>query len=148
MPSMVVSQSSFFSKSRVVSKRLSWLWLFSVALLAGPVAAEFIQPDPYARPEAALDMLVDLPKPQKSQLSPNEQWLLLSQPIGRPSIAQLKADAAVVVGLAGIAIDTQRRLLTTESRFSSFSLQSTTSSQQIYQVNAPEGGFLLAPKFS
>lgn len=121
---------------------LCWILGLSAALITSVTA------EPYARPVAALDALIDLPKPAKSQLSPDQQWLLLAQPQPRPTIAQLQAELALQQGLAGISVDVQRRLQSTEPRFASFSLQSTHSSTQKYQIIAPPNSFLLAAKFS
>ncbi len=122
--------------------RFSWILLLLCGLGTSALA------ETYARPVPALDALVDLPKPSQSQLSPDQRWLLLSTPVARPTIAALKAEADTLRGLAGIAIDVQRRLLSTEPRFASFSLQSADSTTVIYQIKAPEHGFLLAAKFS
>ena len=122
--------------------RLSWILLW-LCCLATSVFAES-----YARPVPALDALVDLPKPAQSQLSPDQHWVLLSTPMARPTIAELKAEADTQLGLAGIAIDTKRRLLSTEAKFASFSLQPADGTKVIYHIKAPEHGFLLAAKFS
>ncbi|MFN6972765.1 MAG: hypothetical protein ACK4NN_18015, partial [Rheinheimera sp.] len=44
---------------------LCWILGLSAALITSVMA------EPYARPVAALDALIDLPKPAKSQLSPD-----------------------------------------------------------------------------
>lgn len=130
------------TKTRIeLVPKLSWMLLL-VCCLASSAA------ESYTQPVAVLDELVDLPKPAQSQLSPDEAWLLLAQPVGRPSITELQAESASLLGLAGIAIDVKRRLLSTEARFTSFSLQSATEAKIRYQIKAPQGGFLLAAKFS
>jgi dipeptidyl aminopeptidase/acylaminoacyl peptidase len=122
--------------------QFSWLLLFATGLATSAAA------ESYARPVAALDALVDLPKPAQHQLSPDQTWLLQAQPVARPTIAELKAASASQLGLAGITIDVKRRLLTTEPRYTSFSLQSTDALKVIHQISAPADSFLLAAQFS
>jgi dipeptidyl aminopeptidase/acylaminoacyl peptidase len=127
-------------------KGLSRSLLFACAVTA--VVATSVAADPYARPIAELDALVDLPKPAQSQLSPDQRWLLQATPVARPTIAALQADTIALRGLAGIAIDVKRRLLSSEPRFAGFSLQSSNAATVIHHIQAPELGFFLAPKFS
>jgi len=122
--------------------RFSWILLL-LSCLGTSVVAEN-----YARPEPALDALVDLPKPAPSQLSPDQRWLLQANPVARPTIAALKAEAESLRGLAGIAIDVQRRLLSAEPRYAGFSLQPADGATVVHYIKAPDHGFLLAPKFS
>lgn len=111
------------------------------------MAAEVVA-EGYSKPVAALEALVDLPKPSQHKLSPDQNWLLQMQPVARPSITELKAAATTQLGLAGIAIDVKRRLLATEPRFRSLSVQTTTALKVIHQITAPDHGFLLAAQFS
>ena len=95
-----------------------------------------------------VDALVDLPKPAQHQLSPDQSWLLQVQPVPRPTIAELKAASTTQLGLAGVAIDVKRRLLATEPRYASLSLQSTNALKVVHQISAPADSFLQAAQFS